>query len=56
MTPELAAKAKVPLLPGSSVLANLSEAKREARRIGYPVMLKSSAGGGGPRGGREACG
>jgi urea carboxylase len=44
---ELAAKAKVPLLPGSSVLADLSEAKREARRIGYPVMLKSSAGGGG---------
>jgi len=44
---ELAAKAKVPLLPGSSVLADLSDAKREARRIGYPVMLKSSAGGGG---------
>jgi urea carboxylase len=44
---ELAAKAKVPLLPGSSVLADLSEARREALRIGYPVMLKSSAGGGG---------
>jgi urea carboxylase len=44
---ELAAKAKVPLLPGSSVLVDLSEARREARRIGYPVMLKSSAGGGG---------
>jgi urea carboxylase len=44
---ELAASAKVPLLPGSSVLADLSEAQREARRIGYPVMLKSSAGGGG---------
>jgi urea carboxylase len=44
---ELALRAKVPLLPGSSVLADLSEAKREARRIGYPVMLKSSAGGGG---------
>jgi urea carboxylase len=44
---ELAAKAEVPLLPGSSVLADLSEAKREASRIGYPVMLKSSAGGGG---------
>jgi urea carboxylase len=44
---ELAARAKVPLLPGSSVLADLSEARREARRIGYPVMLKSSAGGGG---------
>jgi urea carboxylase len=44
---ELAARANVPLLPGSSVLADLSEARREARRIGYPVMLKSSAGGGG---------
>jgi urea carboxylase len=44
---ELAERAKVPLLPGSTVLADLSEAKREARRIGYPVMLKSSAGGGG---------
>jgi urea carboxylase len=44
---ELAAAAKVPLLPGTSVLADLSEARREARRIGYPVMLKSSAGGGG---------
>jgi urea carboxylase len=44
---DLAARAKVPLLPGSSVLEDLSEAKREARRIGYPVMLKSSAGGGG---------
>ena len=37
----------VPLLPGSSLLADLDEAKREAQRIGYPVMLKSTAGGGG---------
>ncbi|HWO10029.1 MAG TPA: biotin carboxylase N-terminal domain-containing protein, partial [Polyangiaceae bacterium] len=44
---ELAAQANVPLLPGSGVLADLNEARREARRIGYPVMLKSSAGGGG---------
>ena len=44
---ELAARAGVPLLPGSSVLSGVSEARREARRIGYPVMLKSSAGGGG---------
>ena len=44
---ELAAKAQVPLLPGSSVLRDAAEAKREASRIGYPVMLKSSAGGGG---------
>jgi urea carboxylase len=47
MARELAATAKVPLLPGSSVLADLSQARREARRVGYPVMLKSSAGGGG---------
>jgi urea carboxylase len=44
---ELAGRAKVPLLPGSSVLTDLNDARREARRIGYPVMLKSSAGGGG---------
>ncbi|MBU0632651.1 urea carboxylase [bacterium] len=44
---ELAEQNNVPLLPGSSILADLEEAKREAVRIGYPVMLKSTAGGGG---------
>jgi urea carboxylase len=43
----LAAEAGVPLLPGTGLLAHLDEALAEARRIGYPVMLKSSAGGGG---------
>ncbi|HEX2872988.1 MAG TPA: urea carboxylase [Polyangiaceae bacterium] len=43
----LAKAAGVPLLPGSELLADLAEAEREAARIGYPVMLKSSAGGGG---------
>jgi len=43
----LAKAAGVPLLPGSEVLADLEEAQREAVRIGFPVMLKSSAGGGG---------
>ena len=43
----LAKAAGVPLLPGSDVLADLEEAQREAVRIGFPVMLKSSAGGGG---------
>jgi len=43
----LAKAAGVPLLPGSDVLANLDEAQREAARVGFPVMLKSSAGGGG---------
>jgi urea carboxylase len=37
----------VPLLPGSKLLADEAEARREAERIGYPVMLKSTAGGGG---------
>jgi urea carboxylase len=43
----LAARAGVPLLPGSGLLADAAAAKHEAKRIGYPVMLKSSAGGGG---------
>ncbi|CAN8141747.1 urea carboxylase [uncultured Thiomicrorhabdus sp.] len=44
---ELATKAGVPLLPGSSLLESPEEALTEAARIGYPVMLKSTAGGGG---------
>jgi len=44
---ELAIKSQVPLLPGSSLLSGESEAVTEAARIGYPVMLKSTAGGGG---------
>jgi urea carboxylase len=37
----------LPLLPGSELLQDLSHARQEALRIGYPVMLKSTAGGGG---------
>ena len=44
---ELALLAKVPLLPGTGLLKDADEALREAQRIGYPVMLKSTAGGGG---------
>src|ERR1700755_3087070 len=44
---EVAKAAGVKLLPGSDVLADLAHAKAEAARIGYPVMLKSTAGGGG---------
>lgn len=43
----LAMEEKVPLLPGSAVLGSLEEGLAEAERIGWPVMLKSSAGGGG---------
>lgn len=44
---ELAEKSGVPLLPGTGLLANAAEAHRQATQIGYPVMLKSTAGGGG---------
>lgn len=44
---ELAQRAGVPLLPGSGLLADLEQARKAARSVGYPVMLKSSAGGGG---------
>ena len=37
----------VPLLDGSDVLEDLGHARREAARLGYPVMVKLSAGGGG---------
>jgi urea carboxylase len=43
----LAQAAGVPLLPGSDLLQDLQQAEAEADRIGYPVMLKSTAGGGG---------
>jgi urea carboxylase len=44
---DLAARHGVLLLPGSGLLRNADEARFEAARIGYPVMLKSTAGGGG---------
>ena len=44
---ELARRNGVPLLPGSGLLETLPDAYLEAARIGYPLMLKSTAGGGG---------
>jgi len=41
-------KAGVPTVPGSDgLLENLTAAKKTAKEIGYPVMLKATAGGGG---------
>ncbi|MGA9046071.1 urea carboxylase [Sulfuricurvum sp.] len=37
----------VPLLPGTELLESVEEALSAAAEIGYPVMLKSTAGGGG---------
>ncbi len=44
---EIAAQCGVPLLPGTGVLSGGAEALTRAAELGYPVMLKSSAGGGG---------
>ncbi|ENW91810.1 urea carboxylase [Acinetobacter dispersus] len=44
---ELAIQNNVPLLPGSQLLIDLDDALLQADQIGYPVMLKSTAGGGG---------
>ena len=37
----------VPTIPGTEILENAEAAKAAAEKIGYPVMLKASAGGGG---------
>ena len=41
-------KAKLPVIPGSDqIVSDLSDAKKTAQKIGLPVILKASAGGGG---------
>ena len=41
-------KAGVPVVPGSEgVISSISEAIKIVEKIGYPVILKASAGGGG---------
>ena len=45
---EIARQAKVPLVPGSDGLVeNEADAVAIANRIGYPVLIKATAGGGG---------
>ncbi|HEY1120419.1 MAG TPA: 5-oxoprolinase/urea amidolyase family protein, partial [Haloferula sp.] len=43
----LAGEAGVPLVPGTDLLASAEDAVAAGEKIGYPVMLKSTAGGGG---------
>jgi acetyl-CoA carboxylase biotin carboxylase subunit len=40
-------RAGLPMLPGTDVLRSLGEGEAEAARIGFPLMLKAAAGGGG---------
>jgi acetyl-CoA carboxylase biotin carboxylase subunit len=45
---QLAIAAGAPVVPGTeSAIVDLEEAKHTAARLGYPVLLKASAGGGG---------
>lgn len=43
----IAAEAGVPLVPGTDSIADVKSAQRAAEDIGYPVVMKASAGGGG---------
>jgi len=44
---EIAEKAGVQTIPGSTKICNSAQASRAAEQIGLPVMLKAAAGGGG---------
>jgi len=41
------AKAGVPVIPGTDVLPNEAAALKAAKKIGFPLMIKARAGGGG---------
>lgn len=43
----LMAENGVPVIPGTGLLKDWKEARRAAEKIGYPVLIKASAGGGG---------
>ena len=47
MLKELIRDTGLSVIPGTKALSSVEEAKRAAERIGYPVMLKACAGGGG---------
>ena len=44
---ELAMKADVPVVPGTEMILSTEDAEEEAKRLGFPVMVKATAGGGG---------
>jgi urea carboxylase len=44
---DLAEKASVPIVPGTGLVEDDEAAAEEAERIGFPVMLKATGGGGG---------
>ncbi len=40
-------EAGVPVVPGADIIETVEEAKKEAERIGYPLLIKARSGGGG---------
>jgi acetyl-CoA carboxylase biotin carboxylase subunit len=44
---EIAEAAGIPVVPGSPEVTSLDDARAAGRRIGYPLMVKAAAGGGG---------
>lgn len=44
---ELANELKVPIVPGSARINRLQDAEKTANKIGFPVLFKAAAGGGG---------
>ena len=44
---EMAGAVGIPVIPGSDLVGDHDEAMRIAEKIGYPVLLKAAAGGGG---------
>lgn len=44
---ELAVRAAVPIVPGASDVADFSRAEAVVKQIGFPILLKAAAGGGG---------
>ncbi|MEE0775808.1 MAG: biotin carboxylase N-terminal domain-containing protein, partial [Bacillota bacterium] len=40
-------EAGVPVVPGCDLVSNVEEAKKEGEHIGYPLLIKARAGGGG---------
>jgi len=43
----VAIQAGVPIVPGSEILSSEAEAARDAASLGYPLVIKAAAGGGG---------
>lgn len=44
---EIAISSSVPVAPGSDILTDINDAENSAEKIGYPIILKARAGGGG---------